>query len=127
MENFIQNTIDIVVVKPRNLKYCSYTINENEEKAKTYLDLHKWLNELIPGKNEEIEEYLFTFTPFIVLVAERQIIKLSLDSDEEIENLRKKHKNDLLKCPTINNTPENMLQTKLNKLGMVTFACLDKK
>ncbi len=77
------STIETILVKPKNLRACHYWINESEDThSKSYSTLFRFLAGLVPSKTREVENLLFTFQTFLVVVPTSEVIVLEVPREE---------------------------------------------
>ncbi len=83
--------INFVFIYPRNKRYCTYYINDNNEAhSKTYEDLQKFLINLSPDQTVEIREAISRFQTFLLDISNKKIKILKLNYQAEITFLKKK-------------------------------------
>lgn len=82
-----KNSIQTILVVPRNSLYARYVINNGSPHVMKYRDLEKFLIELLPRLSWIIRKYLYTFTNFILFVQEEQVEKLEFDFEKQKRNI----------------------------------------
>jgi len=87
------DNIKIICILPRSRKYCRYVINDGEVHSKKYEDLRKFLISLAPTLAFEITRKIQTFSYFLLLVEEQQIIDLAVDIRDRVDQIKKTFKN----------------------------------
>jgi len=77
------STVETLLVKPKNLRACHYWINESEDThSKSYSTLFRFLSTLVPRQSKRIEDLLFTFQTFLVIVPTSEVIVLEVPREE---------------------------------------------
>ena len=82
-----ETSIEFIMIKPRNDKYCIYTINGNEEQHSKKLDdmIDFILLNVGSHHSSTINDLIWTFQPFIVIISTEEIIPLKADLNKERE------------------------------------------
>lgn len=86
----MEESIEIIFVRPRNKYYCEYALNGSESMhTKTYDDLKNYLFEIIPERVVQINYALMRFQSFIIQVPTKEFTFLQLtDISEHTEDLK---------------------------------------
>lgn len=90
MEESLQ--ITTVIIIPRTPRYARYILNDGSSHALKYEALEIFLKKLIPSKSDVINEYLFSFQHFYMVVPEMLVEKFVFDFDGEREKFRKQNR-----------------------------------
>ncbi len=106
----MEESIEIIFVRPRNKYYCEYSLNGSESlHTKTYEDLKEYLFGIIPERVIQINYALMRFQSFIIQVPDKEFTFLQLsDMTDHIDDIK-----DFVKNPTVEDAMKDMkLQNK---------------
>jgi hypothetical protein len=92
-----------IVINPRTKDYAQYTINESQIHTMRYDKLYEYLISLVPEKILEINILIGEKVPFLVLVQDKQVIKLNIDKEKELNEYKEKYFNKNFNSLTMKN------------------------
>ena len=90
MEESLQ--ITTVITIPRTPRNARYILNDGSSHVLKYGDLEIFLKKLIPSKSDLINEYLYSFQHFYMVVPEMLVEKFVFDFDGERDKFRKQNR-----------------------------------
>ena len=89
-----KSPIETVLVIPRNLRFCSYFVNGNdEEHAMHYDDIREYLIDLVPQQAKTIIDYVASRFNFVVFVNQGEVRRLTVEDETTLQQaLEQAHK-----------------------------------
>ena len=78
-----QSAIVSIACIPKTRLLYSYIINDGEMHTMKNDDLRKWLGELVQPKKFQINDFVYKFAYFIVMVPSQEVEELQVNANEE--------------------------------------------